>query len=313
MAVSLVHNLGAVDGRGAAPWRELGGIEAEALRAPLLFHTTLVRGEVDHWILGEHVELRGVRIAGAQRLSCEINHCDLQAEAEAKVWDALRARHVCCTDLPFNAAVAVAAWHQDAVHASEFCGENGGLGIIKSLSVHPTDAHINAVCPAGVAQRFGDREVGIRKFGVLADDGDLNRRLLGNDLRGELLPTRKVWGSGWKTKLAHDQVAKAELFKLQRHLIDGARGGCGNDRLNRDVGEEGDLLTHVIGNWMVGAQDDDVGLNAAAAQLLHRVLGGLRLQLTGGGEFWKQRDVDVERVATANILLQLSNCLNERQ
>ena len=64
---------------------------------------------------------------------------------------------------------------------------------------------------------------------------------------------------------------------------------------------------------MVGAQNDDVGLNAAAAQLLHRVLSWLRLQLTGGGEFWEQRDVNVERVAAANILLELSDRLNERQ
>ena len=199
------------------------------------------------------------------------------------------------------------------MHASEFCGENGGLGIIKSLSIHPTNAHINAVCPAGVAQRFGDREVGIRKFGVLADDGDLNRRLLSNDLGGELLPTREVWRSGGKTKLAHHQVAEAELLELQRHLIDGARGGGRDDRLDGNVGEEGDLLAHVIGNRMVGAQDDDVGLNAATAQLLHRVLCRLRLQLARGGEFWKQRDVNVERVAAANILLELSDRLNERQ
>ena len=184
---------------------------------------------------------------------------------------------MCRTNLSFNAAVAVAARHQDAVHASQLCGEDGRLGIIESLGIHPADAHIDAVRPTGVAQRLGDREVGIRKFGVLANDGDLHRRLLGNDLGGELLPTREVWGGCWKTELAHDQVAQTKLLELQRHFIDGARGGCGNDRLYGNVGEKRDLLTHVIGNGMVGAQDDDVGLNAATAQLLHRVLGWLRL------------------------------------
>ena len=155
------------------------------------------------------------------------------------------------------------------MHPGEFCGEHRRLGVIESLGIHPANAHINAVRPPGVAQRFGHREVGIRKFGVLADDGDLNGRLLGDDLGGELLPARKVWGGCWKTEIAHDQVAKAELLKLQRHLIDGARGGCWNDRLNGNVGEEGDLLAHVIGNRMIGAQDDDVGLHAATTQLLH--------------------------------------------
>jgi hypothetical protein len=74
------------------------------------------------------------------------------------------------------------------VHAGEFCGEHRRLGVIDSFGVHPTNAHINAVCPTGVAQRFGDREVGIWKFGVLADDGNFNGRLLGDDLGGKLLP-----------------------------------------------------------------------------------------------------------------------------
>ena len=107
-------------------------------------------------------------------------------------------------DLPFNAAVAVATWHQDAMHTGEFCGEDGRLGIIESLGAHPAHAHINAVCPTSVAQRFGYREVCIRKFGVLANDGDLNRRLLGDDLSGELLPTREVWGGCWEAEFAHD-------------------------------------------------------------------------------------------------------------
>ena len=189
VTVPLVHNLGAIDGRGTAPGRELGRIEAESLRSPLLLHPALVGGEVNHWVLGEHVELRGIRVAGAKRLPCELNHRDLKAEAEAEVWDALNARHVCGSDLSFNATVAVATRYQDAVHAGKFCGEEGGLGVIESLGVHPAKAHIDTMRPTGVTQRFGDREIGIREFGVLADDGDLHCRLLGNNLRGKLLPT----------------------------------------------------------------------------------------------------------------------------
>ena len=64
---------------------------------------------------------------------------------------------------------------------------------------------------------------------------------------------------------------------------------------------------------MIGAKDDHIGLNAAAAQLLHRVLRWLRLQFASCGEFWKEGDVDVERVPATNILLQLANRLNERE
>ena len=75
--MSLVHNLSAIDGCGAAPRGELGGVEAEALCAPLLFNAALVRGEVDHGVLGEHVEFGRVRITGAEGLARDVDHRNL--------------------------------------------------------------------------------------------------------------------------------------------------------------------------------------------------------------------------------------------
>ena len=70
-------------------------------------------------MLGEHVELGGVRVGRGERLSRKLNHRDLQAKAEAEIRDALGARRVCRANLPLNAAVTVAARDQDAVRASE--------------------------------------------------------------------------------------------------------------------------------------------------------------------------------------------------
>ena len=61
------------------------------------------------------------------------------------------------------------------------------------------------------------------------------------------------------------------------------------------------------------AQDDDVGLDADAAQLLDRVLGGLRLELAGGGQRGEQRDVDVQDVGPPDVLAHLADRLEERQ
>ena len=61
------------------------------------------------------------------------------------------------------------------------------------------------------------------------------------------------------------------------------------------------------------AQDDDVGLDADAAQLLDRVLGRLRLELAGGGERGQQRHVDVQDVGPPDVLAHLADGLEERQ
>ena len=64
---------------------------------------------------------------------------------------------------------------------------------------------------------------------------------------------------------------------------------------------------------MVRAQDDDVGLDADAAQLLDRVLRRLRLELARGGEGRQQRDVDVQDVGPPDVLAHLADRLEERQ
>ena len=67
------------------------------------------------------------------------------------------------------------------------------------------------------------------------------------------------------------------------------------------------------GTGMVGAQDDDVGLDADPAQLLDRVLGGLGLELARGGQGGEQRDVDVQDVGPPDVLAHLADGLEERQ
>ncbi len=64
---------------------------------------------------------------------------------------------------------------------------------------------------------------------------------------------------------------------------------------------------------MIRAQDDDVRLDADAAQLLDRVLGGLGLELTGGGQGGEERHVHVQHVRPADVLAHLADGLEERQ
>ena len=72
--------------------------------------------------------------------------------------------------------------------------------------------------------------------------------------------------------------------------------GQADDSAGVDVGEKGDLLADVGRELIAGATDDDVGMDADSAQLVHEVLGRLRLQLACGIEEGDERDVQVEHV-----------------
>ena len=114
MAVALVDDLLAVDRGGLRARRQLGRIEAEAHGATLVLHLALVGHEVDHRVVGEHVELGRVGVAGADDLAGELDDRALQPEAQAEVRDAMVTGVVGGEDLALDAAVAEAARDEDA-------------------------------------------------------------------------------------------------------------------------------------------------------------------------------------------------------
>jgi hypothetical protein len=67
------------------------------------------------------------------------------------------------------------------------------------------------------------------------------------------------------------------------------------------------------GRKPVRPADDDVRLDADRPQLLHRVLGGLGLELARGLDERHEREVDVDHVLAPDVLLQLRNRLEERE
>ena len=215
-------------------------------------------------------------------------------------------------DLALDAAVAEPAGHQHAGRAGEPL-----LDVVRGqrLAVDPADLRVDAVRPGRVPERLGDREVGVGQLDVLADQGDLERRLGRLDPLDQRAPPVQVGhGIGIAQAQVADQPApEAERLELERHLVDRLGGGRRDDRLHVDVGEQRDLLADLVGDLAVGAEHDAVGLDADAAQLLDRVLGRLGLELAGRGEGRQQRDVDVQDVLAAHVLAHLADRLEERQ
>ena len=65
-------------------------------------------------------------------------------------------------------------------------------------------------------------------------------------------------------------------------------------------------------DFVVGAAEDDVGLDAGAAQLAHGVLRRLRLDLVRRADVRQERHVDRERVLGALFAADLADGLEER-
>jgi hypothetical protein len=98
----------------------------------------------------------------------------------------------------------------------------------------------------------------------------------------------------------------------ERHLVDGGPVGGGDDRLGRDVAEQGDLLAHLAVERHLAAAQQHVGLDADLAQLLDAVLRRLGLHLARRLDVRQQRDVHEQHV-TAMLELELAHRLEERQ
>ena len=263
----LVDDLLAVDRGGLGPGCELGRVEAQAHRPALVLHVPLVRHEVDDRMLGEHVELGRIGVLRADHVPRELDDRALQAQAQTQVRDAPLTRVVGGQDLAFDAAMAEAARDEHAGDTRQsICDVLRG----ERFRVDPADPGVHAVGPCRMPECLGNAEVRVRQLDVLADEADLQGRLGRLDPVDQRAPARQIGLDVLvaETQLADDQAAQPERLELERDLVDRVRRLGRDDRLAGDVREQGDLLADLVADRMVGAQHDDVRLDADAAQLL---------------------------------------------
>ena len=126
-------------------------------------------------------------------------------------------------------------------------------------------------------------------------------------------PFRQVRLAALETQHAHDELVEALGLHAQRHLVDVVGVAGRDDGLRLDVAEQGDLVADAARQRLFGTRHDDVGLDADLAQLRHRVLRRLGLELAHDADHGHQRDVDVEDVLAPDVLAELADGLEERQ
>src|SRR5688572_19795096 len=129
----------------------------------------------------------------------------------------------------------------------------------------------------------------------------------------ELLPWRQIRRARQDLQLVADDLVEHLLVQHHRDLVDRVDVPAGDHRLLLHVAEQRDFAPLLLRDGPVGAAEQRVGLDADLAQLLHRVLRRLGLDLARRGDVGHQRQVDVADVVAAHVEPHLPDGLEERQ
>ena len=165
---------------------------------------------------------------------------------------------------------------------------------------------------ARMPERLDDGEIRVRKRNVLAHDRNVDLALAVVRRLEERFQRRQVDRAHLKPELVEDLHVETLLIESKRHLVDGRRVDAGEHVLGRHVAEQRDLLAHLVGNLVVGAAHDEVGLHADGTQLLHGMLRRLGLHLVGCGDVGNERHVHEEHIARVLLFLKLAGSFDER-
>lgn len=262
-----------------------------------------------HRMLGLKVEFRAVGVLHAGHVAGELDDGQLHPQADAQVRHGLLAGVLDRADLAFRAALAEAARHQDRVERFQHLR----MARLQLFGIDVLDVDARRGVQPGMAQRLDQRLVRLGEVDILADhaDGDLVLRVLQRVHHAR--PHGQVGRRCIDAQLLADDAVEALLVEHLRNLVDGVDVPHRDHRVLRHVGEQRDLRALVIGDGAVGAAQQRGRLDADLAQLLHRVLGRLGLELAGAGDERHQRQMHERRLVAAQAQAHLPRGFQERQ
>ena len=128
-----------------------------------------------------------------------------------------------------------------------------------------------------------------------------------------LLPLGEVGGRHVEPQLVDHDLVEALLVQQHRDLVDVVGVDAGDDRALFDIGEQRDLAALLVGQRVLAAAQQHVGLDTDAAQFLHAVLRGLGLDLARAADDRHQRQMQEHAVVAAQLDAELADGFEERQ
>jgi hypothetical protein len=196
---------------------------------------------------GEAADVAGVFDDGA-----------LQAEADAEEGDVVFAGVADGGDLAFDAALAEAAGHEDAVDLLQGGGDLAGLDVFGG---DLDDLDGPAVGGAAVAQGFVQGFVGVLQFGILADDADLHGAFGMDDGFDHGLPGGELGGGAGHAEMHEDDFVHALFGQHEGHLVDGvAHVEFLDDGVEGHVAEERQFAADFVGEGVSERQTRASGM-----------------------------------------------------
>ena len=160
------------------------------------------------------------------------------------------------------------------------------------LGVDVIDFDINQSLQTGMFQRFVQRLVGVEQIHVLADHGNAHAAALFAELATQhIVPFREVGRRAIELEALNHEFIQAIGVQHAGDTVNGVDIQQRNHRALFHVSEQGDFLAGTFFNRHRTTAEQNVWLQADRAQLFHRVLGRLGLDLTGGGNVGHQRQM----------------------
>ena len=127
----------------------------------------------------------------------------------------------------------------------------------------------------------------------------------------QVLPRLHPRGRRRKAEPPQEDAVQAFPREVERHFVDARDVARGDDGFLVDVAEERDLPLQLALERAIRPAEQHIGLNTDGPQVTDAVLRRLRFQLAGRGDERHQREVDVERVLTADFLAELTDGFEE--
>src|SRR6266581_6304625 len=320
VAVAFVDQVRAVDLAREAPGLERCALSAQAHRPAEigLFVAALdaavaalpLGHERDHRVRRVAVKFRAVRAREADDVSREFDHRELHTQANAEIRNLVLARVLDRLHHAFHTALAETARNEYRVHPLQ---ERADAFLLDRFRIHIADVDPAARVDPGVDERLVQRFVGIGEIDVLADHGDGDLVLWMLERLDQLFPRLELGGLGDDTELVTDDLVEHLLVQHPGNPVDRIHVPDRNHGICLDIGKQRDLFLFVLGDRPVGAAQERIGLDADSAQLLHRVLSRLGLDLPRALDIRHERQVDVAGVVRAELKAHLPHRLEKGQ
>ena len=309
MAMPFVYLLGAVELVGLGIRLKDARIGAQTHRPAEIFDGVLLRHQMDDRVHRGRIEFRGIGIFEPQNVAGEFDDRGLKAKTDAEERKGMRSGVADSFDHAGYASIPEATRDNKAIDGRKKGIDRLGRDILR---LDPLDVNFVSAMESGSLQGFVDRDIGIVKRGIFADEGDFDFFLGRLDAIDHALPSGKV-------RLGHRQMERfpdglGEVFVLEheRKLIDCLDVEIGKDVIGGNVTEERDLVHDALGDGVFGAADDDVRLKSHGLKRLDGHLRRLRLQLLAGLEIRDERDHDDAAVIDADFIAELPDGFKER-